>query len=178
MIKRAGLMTVSLVLSIILLPTSKFDQTADAAQRRRTTSGIVCFDPTVRCVTSYKFDAHDMAFRIPKDSFIYESEQFYAVMLKSVGRPDNSGNCDNVFISEDERIETQALFPRRKVFTSRCTSEPGEIYYQDTTPGVQFMAVYGGKTKAQAEQMLNTVRATGKFSDANIRRMRVAFNGT
>ena len=180
MSKYVRLILASLVLSVVLLPTSDQSTTASASQRRRPASGIVCFDPTVRCATSHNFAAHEMPFRIPKDSYIFESEWFYAVILKSVGRSDNSSNCENNndFVGEDERLQTQELFPRRKVFASRCLSAPGEIYYQDTTPGVQFMAVYAGKTKAQAEQMLKNVRAIGKFSGANIRRMRVAFNGT
>jgi hypothetical protein len=40
------------------------------------------------------------------------------------------------------------------------------------------MAVYAGATQADANRMLATVKATGKFPGANIRRMRAMINGT
>jgi hypothetical protein len=40
------------------------------------------------------------------------------------------------------------------------------------------MAVYAGKTRAEAERMLAAVRATGKYPTANLRRMQAGFNGT
>jgi hypothetical protein len=40
------------------------------------------------------------------------------------------------------------------------------------------MGVYAGMTLADANRMLASVKATGKFPGANIRRLRAAFNGT
>jgi hypothetical protein len=40
------------------------------------------------------------------------------------------------------------------------------------------MAVYAGRTQAEAAQMLSSVKATGKFAGASIRRMSAGFNGT
>jgi hypothetical protein len=40
------------------------------------------------------------------------------------------------------------------------------------------MAVYAGKTLVEAKKMLEAVKVTGKYSGANIRRMRTGFNGT
>jgi hypothetical protein len=40
------------------------------------------------------------------------------------------------------------------------------------------MAVYAGKTRAEANRVLATVRATGRYRTANLRRMYVGFNGT
>jgi hypothetical protein len=40
------------------------------------------------------------------------------------------------------------------------------------------MAVYAGRTRAQANAMLEKVKATGKYPGANLRQMRAGFNGT
>jgi hypothetical protein len=100
---------------------------------------------------------------------------FYAVILASVRFRDEE--CNTAFIPEAQRLEAQALFPDRKVFSSRC-GEPGTVFYSNTSPNTNFMAVYGGRTQAEAAQMLSTVKATGKFPGAYTRRMYIGFNGT
>jgi hypothetical protein len=134
----------------------------------------ICSDPSVPCRTSVTFEAYDLPFRVPENAVIWETEQFYAIILKSVPAPE--GDCAR-FIAEDERLQAQALFPHRKVFTSRC-GDPGNLFYTNVAPNQQFMAVYAGETKAEAERVLATVKATGKYPGANIRRMRAGFNGT
>ena len=111
---------------------------------------------------------------MPQSSVIYDTELFYAVILKSVSTANN--NCDN-YIPEQERLKAQALFPNTKVFASRCAM-PGEVSYSDTNPDANFMAVYAGSSIADANRMLATVLATRKFPGANIRRMRAVINGT
>jgi hypothetical protein len=143
-------------------------------QRGKRRPGAVCPDPTARCATSLRFEPYQMPFRIPANAFIFESEKFYAVILKSVR--DTPDDC-TVFIPEVERLAAQALFPRHKVFASRC-GEPGEMFYSDIDGGQQFMGVYAGRTRAEAARLLARVRATGKFPGANLRRMYVGFNGT
>ena len=105
---------------------------------------------------------------------IYDSDLFYAVILRSVPSPEES--CDN-FIPEPERLAAQTLFTQNKVFTTRC-AEPGQVSYSNTNPKAQFMAVYAGPTQADANRMLATVLATKKFPGANIRRMSAMINGT
>ena len=94
-------------------------------------------------------------------------------------------SCD-VFIPETERLAAQALFPDRKVFSSRCI-DPENLFYLDETVKTRvknisethrIMAVYAGTTLADAKRLLETVKATGKFPGANIRRIRTGFNGT
>ena len=140
-------------------------------QRRQLT---VCPDPTVRCRTSYEFKPHQLPFALPENAVLWETEQFYAVVLKSVR--DTAQDC-SVFIPEAERLAAQQLFPRHKVFASRCY-DPEELYYTNVAEGQQFMAVYAGRTRAEAERILAKVKATGKYKDANLRRMRTGFNGT
>ena len=144
------------------------------AARHRARKGSICGNPLVACKTSATFQPHDLPFRVPTNSVIFDTELFYAVVLKSV--PAEEGNCE-VFVPETERLQTQALFPDRKVFSSRCV-EPGELFYTNVSDKHRMMAVYAGTTLAEARRVLGTVKATGKFPDANIRRMRTGFNGT
>jgi hypothetical protein len=120
------------------------------------------------------FQPHDLQFRVPQNAVIFDTELFYAIMLKSLSA--SYDNCD-LFVPEEERLATQALFPDHKVFTSRCP-EPGDLFYTNISEKHRIMAVYAGKTLAEAKRFLQTVKATGKFPDANIRRMRTGFNGT
>ncbi|HZH90215.1 MAG TPA: hypothetical protein VEX70_06275 [Pyrinomonadaceae bacterium] len=138
--------------------------------------GTVCGDPTLECRTGdLKFEPYSLPFRIPARAMIWESEFFYAVILRSVRAAEE--DC-GTFVPEDERLAAQALFPRHKVFTDRACGEPGETYYTGTQAGARFMAVYAGRTRAEANAMLARVKATGKFDGANLRRMSIGFNGT
>jgi hypothetical protein len=134
----------------------------------------VCGNPNVSCPSQATFEPHDLPFRLPRNAVIYDTELFYAIILKSVSTTND--NCDN-YIAEPERLAAQALFPNQKVFTSRC-AEPGNLSYSNTNPRTNFMAVYAGNTLADANRMLATVLATRKFQGANIRRMRAVMNGT
>jgi hypothetical protein len=153
---------------------------ATAAQRRRTAPrpkhAAVCGDPTVACRTSFEFQPYQLPFVLPKNAVIFDTEEFYAVILKSV-RDESKGSDCNVSVPEPERVAAQALFPHNKVFASHCY-DPEELYYTNVAPNQQFMAVYAGHTQAEAQQMLAKAKAAGKFPGANIRRMHAAFNGT
>ena len=149
-----------------------------AAQRARRPQqkGTVCGDPTLTCKTGdATFEPHDLPFRLPARAVIWESETFYAVILKSIKA--SQDDCQ-IFVPEDERLAAQALFPRNKVFTDRGCGEPGETFYTGTQASARFMAVYAGRTRAEANAMLARVKATGKFAGANLRRMSIGFNGT
>jgi hypothetical protein len=149
---------------------------AQRARRPAPQKGTVCGDPTLPCRTGeVKFEPHDLPFRLPARAVIWESETFYAVILKSIKASED--DCQ-LFVPEDERLAAQALFPRNKVFTDRGCSEPGETFYSGTQSSAHFMAVYAGRTRAEANAMLARVKATGKFPGANVRRMSIGFNGT
>ena len=143
---------------------------------RRPRPAQICPDPSVPCPTTVNFSPHDLPFRVPANALIWETEPFYAIILKSVGVSADGDNCDR-FIPEAERLAAQRLFPRRKVFASRC-AEPGELYYAGVAENQRFMAVYAGRTRAEAERTLALVKATGQYAGANIRRMHAGFNGT
>jgi hypothetical protein len=158
---------------LLLTGTGAFAQRGRA---RRPQKGTVCGDPTLSCKTGdLTFEPHDLSFRVPGQAVIWESETFYAVILQSVKAADD--DCQK-FVPEDERQATQALFPHNKVFTDRGCGEPGQTYYTGTQPGARFMAIYAGRTRAEADALLAQVKATGKFAGANLRRMSIGFNGT
>jgi hypothetical protein len=128
----------------------------------------------VRCRTSVPFEPHQLPFAVPPNAVIFETEKFYAVILKSLR--DKTQDC-TVFVNEVERLEAQIYFPRNKVFASRCY-DPGELYYEGIDPEVMFMAVYAGRTRAEAQAMLDKVKATGKYPGAYLKRTGTGFNGT
>ncbi|MGI8835914.1 MAG: hypothetical protein ACR2H4_04670 [Pyrinomonadaceae bacterium] len=141
---------------------------------RRASVAAICGNPRVACKTSVTFGPHDLPFRVPANAVIWDTDPFYAVILKSMPAADYS--CD-LFIPETERLAAQALFPDHKVFSSRCV-EPGELFYTNVRDNQRMMAVYAGPTLAEAKRVLAKVKATGKFTGANIRRIRTGFNGT
>jgi hypothetical protein len=144
------------------------------AVRHRARRGSICGNPTIACKTSVTFQPHDLQFRVPANSVIFDTELFYAIILKSVPAPED--DCSK-FVPEAERLAAQSLLADRKVFASRCV-EPGELFYTNVDSKHRIMAVYAGATLAEANRALAAVEATGKFPGAYMRRMRTGFNGT
>lgn len=169
------------VLSIAMLMVGLLLVVPDIAsgQRRRGRSAAqplrVCGNPNVACRTNNHYEPHDLPLLIsnPDTVVIWDSEPFYAIILKSV----NARSDCNVHVPERERLEAQQLFPNHKVFATRC-AEPGTLFYTNTNPNYNFMAVFAGTTRAEANRMLERVRATGRYPTANLRLMRAGFNGT
>lgn len=148
---------------------------AVGAQKRKV-EFRVCGDPTAPCKRRENFQPFQLPFEYTSNFHISESQLFYAVILKSVKFNPDDDNCNKV-IPENDRIETQKLFPHNAVFVMRCW-EPGEISYTNVADNVSFMGVYAGQTLADANAFLLKVKASGKFADATARRMRVQMNGT
>lgn len=144
------------------------------APRQRAKRASICGNPKVACKTSVTFEQYDLPFRVPESLVIFDTELFYAIVLKSI--PAKEEDC-KVFVPEAERLPAQALFPDHKVFTSRC-ADVETLFYTNVNPKFRIMAVYGGTTLAEAKRVLEAVKATGKFPGANLRRMRTGFNGT
>jgi len=144
------------------------------AKFRRAKASAICGNPRMRCNTSVEFEPFDLPFRVPKNAVIFDTELFYAVILKSVAVGDN--DCDT-FVSENERLAAQALFPDRKVFTSRCVEAP-YLFYSNISDKHRIMAVYAGTTLAESKRALEAVKASGKFPGAYVRPMRTGFNST
>ena len=150
------------------------DSLAQSRTTRKRPRGSVCGNPKLPCRTSATFQSNDLPFRVPENSVIWDTELFYAVILKTLTSTED--NCD-VFVSESERLQTQALFPERKVFANRCY-DIENLFYTNVDPKFRIMAVYAGSTLAEANRVLESVKSTGKFPGAYLRRMRTGFNGT
>jgi hypothetical protein len=167
------LTTVLLALGVLLLLAvgGVLAQSRITGPRQR---GSICGNPQITCRTSATFNANDLPFRVPANSVIFDTELFYAIILKTVRTTED--DCD-VFVPETERLQTQALFPDRKVFASRCV-DIENLFYTGLDSKYRIMAVYAGNTLPEAKRTLNSVKATGKFSGAYIKRMRTGFNGT
>jgi hypothetical protein len=171
--------TIAMIVSAVLLVSANVN-----AQTHRPVKhgGQICGNPKVACKTSATFQENDLPFQVGKEMVIIDTVPFYAIILKSAAVKDD--NCD-VFIPESDRLAAQELFPNNKVFSSRCI-DPENLFYADVsskTPRYfsethRLMAVYAGKTLAEAKKLLEAVKATGKYPGANIRRMRTGFNGT
>jgi hypothetical protein len=141
---------------------------------KRAEAPKVCADPLAPCPSSMPFEPHDLKFRLPKNAVIFETEEFYAIVLKTLRVKDT--DCEK-FVAESERLAAQKLFPKLKVFTSRCVDTLG-VYYSTVAPEERVMALYAGRTREEADRVLKDVRATGKFPAAKLRRMHAGFNGT
>ena len=166
----------NLAISVVLLVAGLMSQTALAQTRAagKRPRGSICGNPRLVCKTTATFNPNDLPFRVPQNSVIFDTEPFYAIVLKSVTTRED--NCD-IYVPEKERLQAQVLFPDRKVFASRC-ADIENLFYTNVDPKFRIMAVYGGATLAEAKRVLETVKATGKFTRAYIRRMRTGFNGT
>lgn len=152
------------------------------AQRKpvKSKTGKICGNPQLKCKNAeyenqpYElFQPYELQFEA--DQPISESEMFYSIILKTVKLNKNT-TCDTA-VTEDERLQIQSLFPDHKVFELKC-SEAGTVYYTNIADNVDFIAVYAGKTLAEAQKFLKLVQTGGQFKGANIRKMKAAFNGT
>jgi hypothetical protein len=147
-----------------------------ASAQRQPVLGSVCGDPTARCTTRENFQPYELPFEYGKNSAIWRSQFFYAVILKSVKLNADESNCATA-IPESDRNETQKLFPRNKVFVMRCW-ESGQNSYTNVADGVSFLGVYAGRTSREANAFLQKVKAAGNFKGATVRKMRIEINGT
>jgi len=137
------------------------------------TNGGVCPNPESVCKSSYAFKPYQLPFGIQEKLVFgktYKSVPFYAVVLQSV-RTNTSADCSH--ITEEQRLETQSLFPDRKVFASRFSCPEELVLYTSVNQDFNFLAVYAGTTLAEAKQTLSKVNANGHFPQANIRKMQV-----
>lgn len=131
------------------------------------TPGEIHPDPTAPC-TGESFKSHELCFETPRDGVAraeFLSQTFYAVILRT------TAPCT---ITEDERLQAQALFPKSKVFSMRfyCDDSVEEnISYTNVNDKFGFLAVYAGRTLQEAKARLAEVKSTGKYAGANIRKM-------
>ena len=74
-------LTISLVAAAVISAVV----TADAQTRRKPTKRApVCGNPNVTCGGEITFQPHELPIRVPRNAVIYDSDLFYAVILRSV----------------------------------------------------------------------------------------------
>ena len=173
---RAGALELILFVALAGVVHAQKDEAAEdeAAQQkianRIVTHGEVCPDPKSPCLDMGRFRDNELSFRL-KSKFNFDrgrdrSLPFYAAILKS---------GELCRIPDAERAAAQAQFPGRKVFLHRyfCEDFSDKVTYTNVNRKAGFIAVYAGKTEAEAKQFLAELKAAGKFPDANLRRMQV-----
>jgi hypothetical protein len=145
------------------------DEAAQQAVAKKVLAqGEVCADPARPCVEVERFKPNELSFRIAKkfdfDRGQDRSQPFYATILKS------GELCK---IPDTERTATQALFPARKVFLHQyfCQDFGDKVTYTNVNRKAGFVAVYAGKSEAEAKAFLPEAQA--KYPGANLRRMQV-----
>ena len=135
--------------------------------------GPVCHQPTVKCSSTFSFAPYRLPFVI-KEKLVfgksYQSEEFYAVVLKSVK---SVGDPDCAIVTEDERLEAQKLWPSRKVFASHLNCPEELVLYENVDRNFNFLAVYAGKTLKEAQRVLTQIKAQPRYSQVYLKRMRV-----
>ncbi len=137
------------------------------------TNGMVCHQPSAQCSSSHSFAAYQLPFVI-KEKLVfgkmYQSEEFYAVVLKSVKAV---GDPDCTIVTEEERLEAQKLWPTRKVFASHLNCPEELVVYDNVDRNFNFLAVYAGKTLKEAQRVLTQIKANPRYSQLYLKRMRV-----
>jgi len=148
------------------------------ARDDKTTGLPLCPKPADRCDSPVKrFAPYELPLRLPSrlaPNVDYSSVPFYAVVL----RRDRDPACDGgefTKATEDFRKQAQTRFPDRKVFADHQCPDMGAVSYtMDGQPStISFVAIYGGKTEAEARQIL--AKARTRYPGVQMHRMRVVF---
>jgi hypothetical protein len=129
------------------------------------------------------FQAWELPFRLParlKPNAPYESAPFYAVVLRKFEETPCDGHYNESSRSvEGFRKAAQKRFPAAKVFADQqCPDMTAVSYWVDgTAEGMSygaFVAVYAGKTEAEARAVL--AKAKVAYPGAVVKRMRVGYS--
>lgn len=169
-----------LAISVAVLILSFVFSSEAAAQRKssKPKAGAICGNLKVKCQTGdMTFQPHEIPFETPRGNrVIAESELFYAIVLRSVKLKNDYSDCETA-ISETERLKIQESFADNKVFAQKCL-EAGSLYYTGFAGNTSFIAVYAGKTLAEANKFLKVVQTNGKHKGAFVRKTQAQINGT
>jgi len=144
----------------------------------------VCGNPRQPCQHKDKeFAPYELSFRLParlRKNTDYKSAPFYAVVLKTFKDFEPGGDgCDGGEFStaiETQRKEVQKLFPNAKVFASYQCPDMGAVEYVSggKTLNDTFLAIYGGTTQVEAQQVLEKARA--RYPGATLKRMQALYD--
>ena len=139
----------------------------------------VCGDPSAACAKRATFKNEDIPFSFVENSVVAETQQFYAVILKSAKASTDQGECTKI-PAEFDIDNYQPYFLRNKVFIARGCYEIENNFYKGVKDGTMALAVFAGHTKAEADGFLKKLKAIDYLDskDAYLLRMSTGFNGT
>ncbi len=146
----------------------------------------VCPDPAKPCHHKEKhFDDWELSFRMPSKmtpNKTYSSAPFYAVIVKTYEMAEDCDGGEYIEAVEAERKRLQSSEPGKKAFASYECPNMGAVNYEfdgkwdakkDNIVIGNFLAIYAGETKEDADQMLK--KLTSKYPDAKIKRMTAGY---
>ena len=146
----------------------------NVSAQKKAKLGKVCGNPNLACPNKEDFQPFDLPFQF-SNGVIADSEMFYAIIIKSVKNTSDSA-CETI-IPEEDRLLTQKLFPNNKVFAYKCF-ETGWNFYTNVKNDVSFMAIFAGRTLAESNKFLESVKSLNKFGKIRLRKMQAGINGT
>lgn len=145
-------------------------------------SNAVCPDPAAPCDHKNKhFDDWELSFKMPAKLAAnkpYNSAKFYGIILRSFEMQDDCDGGEFVIAIEKERKTLQKRFPHQKVFASYECPNMGAVDYdfagkydakRETVLISNFIAIYAGSTLADADTLLEKVKAD--YPDAVVKQM-------
>ena len=145
----------------------------------------ICPDPSAKCLSpSREFAEWELPYQLPKllkRDVNYKSVPFYAVLIKTY----ESEECDEGWYTasiERERVRIQKLYPTRKVFGSHDCPDMDAVGYdfagqQDASGKLlfsAFIAVYAGKTPAEASEFLKDEQT--RYPRAELKQMTAGYS--
>jgi hypothetical protein len=146
----------------------------------------VCPDPVKPCHHKEKrFDDWELSFRMPSKMIpnkTYSSAPFYAVIVKTYEMAEDCDGGEYIKAVEAESKRLQSSEPAKKVFASYECPNMGAVNYEfdgkwdakkDNIVIGNFLAIYAGETKEDADQMLK--KLTSKYPNAKVKRMTAGY---
>jgi len=149
-----------------------------ASQQRRYE---VCGRAVDWCDTDVTFwESHDLKIRIKgqqKMWDVYKSKPFYVVVLKRkkavVSDHIDDDKCLEGYFDNAEIGQVQLYFTENKVFANNDGCHPAPMVRYSYFLDGNFMAVYAGKTRSEANPLLRRAKAKAEYRDAHIAQMHV-----
>ena len=149
-------------------------------------ANAVCADPAKPCMHEEKhFEDWEISFKMPKKlqgNKPYSSEPFYAVILETYESAEDCDGGEFREAGEAERKQVQQRFPKQKAFAAYQCPDMAAIQYdfdgkydatRDHVLVGEFLAIYAGSTKEDADELLQQVKAD--YPKAMVKRMMASY---
>lgn len=149
-------------------------------------ANAVCPDPAKPCRHKEKtFDDWELSFKMPpklQPNKPYKSAAFYALILKTYETGDDCDGGEYIEAVETERKNLQINYPERKAFAAYQCPNMGAVDYdfegkwsagKENIVIGNFLAIYAGETKAEAENLLSKIKT--RYPEAAIKQMTATY---